>query len=224
MIDHTVYSIVPRKMISRKYIQNKLHEISTNVEHANKILERNEKLDQDSLLTIRQCASCIEDSCGGALEVIYGKDLRDPDYGTDDESVTFNFTGDYIVAKIPFTFKENWKVSKIFDKRLAVAIAKWERTNGRSIWSAISAPFVCLVERTFRFNHHTMADNDNLETSNVINRIIRSVGTDDNPICMHYAARFRKVDIDDEQCVVFYFVPCSYLNEHPEFLVNFFSE
>ena len=132
---------------------------------------------------------------------------------------------DLIIVKTPLTFENDWRVSKLFVYFIRPLIDAWHRIYGCSFFDTLSYPFVCLVERrVHKFNAKTMGDNDNLETSKVINEIVRATGTDDNPCIMHYGARLKIVQESDPSCMYFYFVSCEYLKKHPDFLNDFYLD
>ena len=221
--------------LSDSFCDNRIYQLDSLSKKRKYFADDSDDMQLSCLLQMREEAEKVVSWCGArieqltpdkSLEEYHNESINDTD-GRNNHDIIVEYNHNYITVRTPLTFKidgkNEWKAGRIFKSRVMIAIEAWERENHESIVLPPNEPFLCLVERrAHSYNPKTMGDNDNRETSNIINMIVRHSKVNDCCVVMDYASVFRLIPLSQMPCMMFYFVPKSYLMANPDFLQQFF--
>lgn len=184
------------------------------------------------LLQLRHLASREIEIAGALLEDLNfslvdgfsNKDIvLDEEHYLSDDSITnvsLTFDGDIIRVFTPLTFKRDWNYSYIFRKSTMIAIEKWEKENNMNLFSCIETPFVVsVIRKAHSYNRKTFKDNDNKETGNIINTIVRHANLNDAACVMNFSSKFEQVPTTDKTGMEFIFMSRKTALAHPELII-----
>ena len=112
--------------------------------------------------------------------------------------VTVVRDGDALRIKCPFLYqRENEKRSYAIAALAAAAIESFERKNG-PVRSFLKGPLhTAVIRKTDKFRRRAFRDNDNMEVSNIINRVFRAAFAADDALNMSFSSHFRVVPAED---------------------------
>ena len=186
----------------------------------------------ECLLNIRNLASKQLDSTGALLEHLYyplsSSNYESSEYGlkdgelftTDLASSEVSFDGEILRVFTPLTFNQNWNYSYVFNKSAEIGLCKWEAKNNTKLLQCIETPFVVVVIRkAHKFNRKTFADNDNKETGNVINAVVRHMSINDSASIMNFASKFELIPESEKEGMEFVFLSRKTALQHPEIVI-----
>lgn len=168
---------------------------------------------------------------GAMLEDIYYPDISsisvDTKYGMKDNDLFMNdisvstvrFDGEILRVFTPLTFKHDWNYSYVFNESTAIGLRKWETVNDCSLFNKIKSPFVVTVIRHVHKYSHKFADNDNKETGNVINEVVRYIGLNDSADIMNFASKLNIIPETEETGMEFIFMSRETALKHPEIYI-----
>lgn len=184
------------------------------------------------LLQLRHLASRQMDITGALLEGMdfsfddnFSNENLDSDNGEilDEDSITnvsLSFDGEIIRVFTPLTFKRDWNYSYIFSKSTMIAIEKWEKENNANLFSCIETPFVVsVIRKAHSYNRKTFKDNDNKETGNIINTIVRHANLNDAACVMNFSSKFEQVPVTEKTGMEFIFMSRKTALQHPELVI-----
>lgn len=107
--------------------------------------------------------------------------------------VTVEMDDGALILHTPVTLKREARNSWFLSRLAAEAIRSYEKENG-SIAQSIKKPVYIIVKRKALKNNYGYRDNENLETSKLINEIFRALGYPDNAKDAGYVSLYSIVD------------------------------
>lgn len=225
MTENRYFNSVPEFMRSTKFLQGQVNVLNSAVQDINNFTGHYAEELEPYIMTVREKANNILD-CTGAI-------LEDLHYMNEDLSYLYEMMqNEIVIADVrfengilhvftPLTFKHNWNMSYVFYKSTMIGLDNWERKNNTRLWRCIKMPFWCVaIRKAPRFNHKTFADNDNKESGNIINAVVRHCGMNDRADVMTFVSRFQLVESKEQEGMEFIFVSEETLKEHPELVFD----
>lgn len=166
---------------------------------------------------IMRMSEILAMQCRSTLEVA-DKDMKNFDYFTKERTVKDNdfyennlpvFVKSFpkmLYIFTPLTFKRPLKNSFTLANYVAEKLEKMKENNELSFKCDGHYSFV-VIRKTMKFNSNSICDNDNFETSRMINAISRALNKSDNATQFDFISSYEITKNEDEVGLHIYLVP-----------------
>lgn len=135
--------------------------------------------------------------------------------------VTVEFNNKTLTVTTPIVFrnyhdKKNMVRNFMLASYVEYALKRWQNGSKTDLKQMIECPLVVIMQRCgYKWSNSKYCDNDNLESSKIINKIvIDGLGYSDNARNMTIITTFKQVDSPEEDCTKFIIFGRSNLTDH----------
>lgn len=170
-------------------------------------------IDADDLLKILRLSEILSTSCRNALEICSNHDdefnffskVKSKNFDENLPVYAESFEN-YLYIFSPFTFKRSLKNSFNLSQYLKASLMKLKE-NGEFNFKAKGPYSFVVIRKTKSFKTSEICDNDNMETSQLVNTVFRFLGTSDSPTHCDFVSYYEQCEDDEEVGLHIYLVP-----------------